>query len=93
MTVASLPPYYKMKAADEKGEISTEFNLYNDQLWQTLNQIVEFFNNGVPAPNFKTSEISALEPEAGIGTIWFNTDLAKLQVKTAAGTVETITSA
>jgi len=49
-------------------------------------------NQGVKFPNFTTAEITALEPAASNGTVWFNTTLAKLQVKTASGTVETITS-
>jgi hypothetical protein len=49
-------------------------------------------NNGVQFPQFTTSEISALVPNAVVGTVWFNTDSAKLQVLTAPGVVETITS-
>jgi hypothetical protein len=49
-------------------------------------------NDALRAPQKTTAEITALEPDATIGSIWFNTSLAKLQVKTAAGTVETITS-
>jgi len=49
-------------------------------------------NQGVRIPNKTTVEITTLEPDVGIGTVWFNTNLAKLQVKTAAGIIETITS-
>lgn len=49
-------------------------------------------NNGIKFPQFTTTEITALEPDAENGTVWFNVTLAKLQVKTAPGTVETITS-
>lgn len=53
------------------------------------NQII---NNGVVMPSKTAAEITALQPNAALGTLWFNTDLAKLQVKTAAGVIETITS-
>ena len=54
------------------------------------NQIV---NNGVIFPSFTTAQITALVPNATIGTVWFNTEVAKLQVLTAPGVVQTITSA
>jgi hypothetical protein len=47
---------------------------------------------GVAAPSFTTAQITAIEPFVSNGAIWFNTNLAKLQVKTASGTVQTITS-
>jgi hypothetical protein len=49
-------------------------------------------SNGIVAPSFTTAQITALVPTAIVGTIWFNTTLSKLQVLTAAATVETITS-
>lgn len=49
-------------------------------------------NDGVKMPNKTTSEINTLEPDAAIGTMWFDTTIAKLKVKTASGTIETITS-
>jgi len=48
--------------------------------------------DGVKIPNKTTAEINTLEPDAALGTLWFDTSIAKLKVKTAAGTVETITS-
>ena len=49
-------------------------------------------NNGVIMPSKTTAEITALEPDSSVGTVWFDTDIAKLKVKTANGVVETITS-
>lgn len=51
-------------------------------------------NNGIVPPSFTTTQITAFGADATIpnGTLWFNTTLAKLQVKTAASTIETITS-
>ena len=92
MSIPSLPPFYAMVYTDANGNLTPESNAYNDQLWQSLNVVVEYFNDGVTFPSKTTAEITALEPSAENGTVWFNTSLAKLQVKTAAGTVETITS-
>lgn len=50
-------------------------------------------NDGVIIPSKTTAQITALQPDAALGTMWFDTDIAKLKVKTAAGVVETITSA
>lgn len=49
-------------------------------------------NQGVKFPPYTTAQIVDLEPDAANGTVWFNTTLAKLQLKTAAGVIETITS-
>jgi len=49
-------------------------------------------NKGIKNVNYTTAEILALEPDADIGTVWFNTTLSKLQLKTAPGVIETITS-
>jgi len=49
-------------------------------------------NNGVIMPNMTTALITGLEPNSSLGTVWFNTDLAKLQVKTAPGVIQTVTS-
>lgn len=48
--------------------------------------------NGINPPPYTTAEIIALEPDVPDGTIWFNTTLKKLQVKTDTGVIETITS-
>lgn len=47
---------------------------------------------GIAPPSYTTVQIAAIEPFVSVGTIWFNTNLAKLQVKTASGTIQTITS-
>lgn len=50
-------------------------------------------NNGIVFPSKTNAEITSLEPDASLGTVWFSTTDAKLKLKTAAGTIETITSA
>ena len=64
---------------------------YNEQMNQTLRAGLS--ENGFTIPILTTTEITAVEPDMPDGTLWFNSTLAKLQVKTAAGSVETITSA
>ncbi len=63
---------------------------YNAELNQTLQDGLS--DNGWTAPNLTTAQIATIEPQMPNGTIWFNSSLAKLQVKTATGVVETITS-
>ena len=97
MTIENLPPFYDMKFTIRDGNLTREANMYMDQTFQTLENVVDLLNtfvtvDGITIPNKTTAEITALEPNASLGTMWFNTTLAKLQVKTAAGTIETITS-
>lgn len=55
----------------------------------------DYINQGVVVPNFTTTEINAFaaDSDTPLGSIWFNTSTAKLQVLTAPGVVQTITSA
>lgn len=90
----NIPSYLEM--ADQ--------SLYNEELSQTLQQGVS--DNGFTIPVLTTNQITvqpaiALDGTIGtlatimpVGTVWFNSDIAKLQVKVALpSTIETITSA
>lgn len=104
--IPSLPPFFDMYYTEKDGRLTADGYLYNDQTFQALNLVVILLNglinsaiinnvivnNGVQFPQFTTAQITALQPNAVNGTVWFNTTLAKLQVKTATGVVETITS-
>ena len=94
MTIANLPTFYSMKFTESDGSLTGDSNLYLDQSFQTLNQIVNFFNQGMQLPQKTTAEIAVYAADTAIpnGTVWFNKSISKLQVKTAAGTIETITS-
>lgn len=106
MSVPTLPAFFDMYYTEKDGRLTADGYLYNDQMFQALNLAVILLNsvvsssiinnmivnNGMTPPPFTTAQITALQPASAIGTIWFNTTLAKLQVKTATGTVETITS-
>lgn len=90
-----LPNFFQMKYTDTEGYLTSEATLYNDQLYRFLLGI--FNGNGIVVPSRTTAEITGYgnDSSVALGTIWFCTDLgggAKLQVKTAAGTIETITS-
>lgn len=106
MTIPTLPAFFDMYYTEQDGRLSPDGYLYNDQMFQALNLAVILLNslvtstitndilvnNGVNFPIKTTAEITTLEPDADIGAVWFNSTLAKLQVKTAAGVIETITS-
>lgn len=92
MSIPLLPPFYDMKYTDPDGYMTSESHFYNDQIWQSQNQIIGFFNNGIPFPIKTTAQITDLEPTSQLGTVWFNSDLLKLQVKVSSGTIQTITS-
>lgn len=52
----------------------------------------QVINDGLIMANKTTVEINNLEPNAALGTVWFDTTISKLKVKTASGIIETITS-
>lgn len=107
MSIQNLPVFFDMYYTEKDGKLTADGYLYNDQMFQALNLAIillnslvnsaimpnnTIVNNGVKIPNFTTTQITALVPTSVVGTMWFNTTLAKLQVLTAPGTVETITS-
>ena len=116
MAIPNLPPFFDMKYTDDKGNLTSEAHLFNDNMWQTLNMAVfllntlvtstvnnsgapainagTIVNQGVKFPNYTTAEITALAASATKGTVWFDTDAAKLKVLTndTPVTIETIQS-
>jgi hypothetical protein len=106
MSLPMLPAFFDMYYTEKDGRLSPDGYLYNDQMFQVLNLAINLINtmvsssisnntivnNGLTPPQFTTTQITALVPNSVVGTIWFNTTLSKLQVLTAPGVVETITS-
>jgi|SRR5579872_2226335 len=94
-TPQSLPPFFDFVYTNKDGSLTPNAKLYNDLTFQYLNQNFTF---GMQIPNQTTAQINVYKNDINIpvGTIWFNTNLSKLQVKTVAGmgsgTIETITS-
>lgn len=97
MTIPVLPTFFRMPYTTVKGRLTPQANAYNDQTFQTLNQLVALVNftigsGYVAVDNGSTAFILAAEPNAPVGAVWFNTTIKKLQVKTDTGVIETITS-
>jgi hypothetical protein len=94
--ISKLPVFYDMVWSVENGRLSVDANLYMDETFQTLDELIrEFnfqFNEGLNVPIKSNAEIIDIEPNSKLGTVWFNSDDSKLQVKTADGVIETITS-
>jgi len=88
----NVPIYYNFRFVDENGYLTQEAQFF----MSTLNQAMlgALTDNGWTVPQHTTAEITVLAASdfTPLGTIWFNTTLAKLQVKTAASTVETVSS-
>jgi hypothetical protein len=76
--------------------LNIAINLLNQILTTNIASDGTVTNNGIVSVNKTTAEISALladtETVPKVGTIFFDTDIAKLKVVTSAGTAETITS-
>jgi hypothetical protein len=89
----NIPTFINVQFTDKDGNLTPAMQYYNDQLNQALLNGVG--QNGFTISQLTTAQISTLGGDAAIpvGATFFDTDAAKLKVKTAAGVVETITSA
>jgi len=105
--ITSLPAFFDMYYTDPKdGKLTSDGYMYNDQMFQTLNTHVTLTNSiatsvidkqnvkvtGINPPSYTTLQITGLQPSVPVGTIWYNSTLKKLQFKSDAGLIETITS-
>jgi len=61
-----------------------------EELTQTL--LDNLSNNGFVIPAQNTATITSLSLTMPVPTLWYNTDINKLQFSVAAGVVQTITS-
>lgn len=44
MTIQDLPPFFDMQCTEKGEKLSPDFYLYNDQMFQALNNLMSFFN-------------------------------------------------
>lgn len=94
--IATLPPFYKMNYTDAAGKLTAQATMFNDQVFQTLNQLITLVNSiaqsgGITPPGLTTAQISAILPTAKSGTIWFNIDIDQWQGKDLSGLLKTFT--
>lgn len=94
MILDDLPNFLQVNYTDKDGNLTPNALMYNDQLFRFLLSVVNSFQNGLTMPSKTTAQITAYGADTSVpfGTVWFNTDTSKLNVKTAAGTIEKITS-
>jgi len=87
----NLPPFFDFVYTNKDGSLTPNAKLFNDLTFQFLNQNFSF---GLQIPNRSTLEIAddLANVNIPLGTLWFNTNLSKLQFKSAPGVAETITS-
>ena len=90
--IPRLPPFHDMKYVEKSGYLGNEARSYNDNMWQTLNIIVDYFRNGILFPVYTTAEITVFRDndDIPVGTVWYNTTTNKLNLKTAIGAPGTI---
>jgi hypothetical protein len=88
--MANIPPFINVQFTNKEGYLTPAMQFYNDQLNQALANAIGA--NGFQNTQATTAQITAIEPEVPVGTVWFDMNAAKLKVKTADGVVETITS-
>lgn len=76
----------------QHGYLTQEQQLWLDQFIQTLNAGLS--NNGWTVPNLSTADITTVAPSMPLGTIWYDSDVNKLKVKTGnPAVIEQIASA
>jgi hypothetical protein len=126
MPIVNLPAFFDMVYTNKDGKLSPDGHMYNDQMFQVLNNMVFIINgitttvivstkstepnvtiDGLNPPSKTTVEITAIvqrdidaiaagEPiPVPYGTMWYNSDMNKLQflgVVATVPTVQTITS-
>lgn len=90
----NVPPFYDMRYTKENGAMTDASRTYNDSLSQIMIRLVNQINNGLIMPTKTTAEITAYgaDTAVSVGTVWYNSSINKLQLKTGAGIIETITS-
>jgi hypothetical protein len=63
---------------------------YNEEFNQSIRQLLD--DSWWVLPSITAAQSVTLEPSMPVGSVFFNTNTAKLNVKTAAGVIEEIQS-
>lgn len=94
MSLPDLPVFYDMTYTTKDGKLTSEASLYNDNLWQTLNELVRQVNNGWQFPRKTPAEIEAyrLDDTVPEGATWYNINTDKLNFKMIVGTNPPVSS-
>ena len=77
-----IPVLQNIQFVDKNGYLTDSQLLWLDELIQTMQSALS--DNGWTVPNATTAQIATLKTLMPVGTIWFNTDVAKLQVLTVS---------
>lgn len=87
-----IPSFANVQFVEENGYLTSSMQMYNDELNRILRNGLS--DDGWTVPNLTAAQITQISPEMPAGTLWFNTDLKKLVVKTDfnTNTIEVIQS-
>lgn len=97
----NVPTFQDVPWTDKDGNLTPQIQLYNDELNQALQNGLS--DNGWTVPGLTTLQIqgpnapptnipNGVQAMMPVGTIWFDTTLKKLYVKTDVNTVQQIQS-
>ena len=94
----NIPVFQNNQMVEQSGKLTNEQQLWFDSLIQSMQAALS--DNGWTVPTHTTADITELAKTMPAGTIYFDTDIAKLKVITAAriitpptpAVIETITS-
>lgn len=81
MTISAiplLPAFFNMQCTQKGDQFSADFYLYLDQTFQVLNSIITA--NGIVMPTFTAAQVALFPTTLPYGTMWYNSDMMKLQV-------------
>lgn len=87
-----IPPFYNFKFVDDAGMLTHEAQLFMASLNQYMQGALSDSGWTVPQQGQVFIDARAADTTTPNGTIWFNTSTSKLNVKTASGVIEVITS-
>lgn len=74
-----IPTFINVKYVQNDGYLTSEMQLYQDELNQALQNGLS--NNGWTVPQLKTTEITQIAPSMPNGTLWYDTDTNQLKGK------------